>query len=178
MTRFKRIKELTLGIAMLLTAFLMLAAPSDGYRVIILIFAVLYTVRGIGALIYFFTMARFMVNGRASLYSGLIMLNFGLLTGTLGNVPRIYILLYLAIIHAFSGGIKIVSAVGAGRSGAPWRLKMIHGAANIALSVLCIVFIRHTNTAVIIYAIGLVYSALMHILTSFTKSVVGRKGFI
>ena len=111
MTKFTRIKEIIFGIATIACALLTMVAPSDGYDVIILILAVWLIIRGIRTLVYYFSMARFMVGGRSQLYSGVILLDFGILTATLTDVPHYYVLLYLIMMHAFSGLIEVLRAL-------------------------------------------------------------------
>ena len=52
----------------------------------------------------------------------------------------------------------------------PWKLKFSHGVINIALALSCLVFIRHSKTALIIYSIGLAYSAAIRILSAFRRT--------
>ena len=40
----------------------------------------------------------------------------------------------------------------------------------IVMAIICLVFIKKTWLAVIIYSLGLIYSGLMHIITAFRKN--------
>jgi uncharacterized membrane protein HdeD (DUF308 family) len=52
----------------------------------------------------------------------------------------------------------------------PWKLKLSHGIVNFLLALACLAFIRHSNTAVIIYGLGLLYSAINRIISAFRKT--------
>ena len=80
MTAFRRIKEIIHGLILLGCAAGMLAYPSDGYTLVIYLLGISLTLYGLGTLIYYFQMARFMVGGRTMLYIGIIAFDFGMFT--------------------------------------------------------------------------------------------------
>ena len=172
MTWFQRVKKVLLGLFMLLTAIGFIYEPSDEmYMAIVVILALGFAAKGVKDIVFYFRMARHMVGGKMILVQGVIILDFGLFTASLTDVPKIYILLYLIGIHAFSGVVEVLRAVEAKRTvDGPWRLKFSHGLVNLALAAACIVFIRNPNTALLIYSIGLMYSAVIHILSAFRKT--------
>lgn len=163
MTRLQRVKEIAMALVMLIAAVAMIMAPAEGYALIIVIVALYFTIEGIRKLVFYFTMARFMVGGRSILYMGILMLDFGILATSLTDVPRIYLLLYLIAANAFDGVIEVLRAVEARKYGSSWRLKMIHGVLNLVIAICCIVFINRPNAAVFIYCFGMIYSAFMRI---------------
>ena len=169
MTIFQRIKNVLFGILVLAAGVVFLLDPSDEAYMIIIAFLTLgLAIRGISDIFFYFTMARHMVGGKVILYKGVVILDFAFLTGTLSNVPKIYILLYLIAIHAFAGAIDVLRAMEArSKVEGPWKLKCFQGVGNILLAVACLVFIRYTNTALIIYSIGLIYSAILRIISAF-----------
>ena len=143
----------------------------DSYLTVMLLLTLGLAIQGLKDIIFYFTMARHMAGGKLILVQGVIILDFALLTGSLSDVPKIYILLYLIAIHAFSGMIEILRAMEARRSvSGPWKLKFSHGIINMILALSCFIFIRQTNTALIIYSIGLLYSGLMRIGSVFRKT--------
>ena len=166
MTKLQRVRDILLGIIMIAVAGVLFILGESVYWVIISVLSIVYTFRGLSTIVYYFSMARFMNGGRSILYKGVIMLDFGILTGTLTDVPRIYILLYLVAIHAFSGAVELLRAREAASYGGAWKLKMFHGILDLGMALMCIVFISHLNIAVIIYAFGLVYSAILRIITA------------
>ncbi len=171
MTYFQRIKEIVLNLMKIAGALLIMSDPSWGYLVIILILSVVMTFMGIKGLVYYFTMARFMVDGRGIFYKGVILLDFGILAGTLTDVPQYYIFLYLIAIHAFSGLVEILRAREEKEyQSRLWIMKGMHGLIDFFIAVACIVFIRYPDIAVLIYCIGVIYSAVTSILYAFRKT--------
>ena len=53
-------------------------------------------------LVFYLSMARNMVDGKLSLFYGIIALDLGMFAYTLQDIPPIYIVLYLLITHLFS----------------------------------------------------------------------------
>ncbi len=171
MTKAKRVREIFIGMLMIAAAVLIMHSPRNGYPLIITALAVWFVIRGIYFLIYFFTMSRFMVGGRVSLYMAIFLIDLGALAGSLTDVPHYYILLYLIGLHAFSGLVEIVRALEQRRVGAPsYRLKLTHGALDLLMALICIIFIRHLGTAVLIYGVGLIYSAILRIVSACRKN--------
>ena len=171
MTKVQRIKELIAGIITAVIAVLLILIPNGTYSLIIYMIGITFIIRGAGALLYFIFMARFMVGGRASLYMGMIMLNFGMLTLTLSDVPHYYILLYLVGIHGFEGLVDILRALEEKRFGAgSWKLKLSHGVFDIGIAVICLIMMGNMYVTVIIYGIGLFYSSVMHFVSAFRRS--------
>lgn len=158
---------------MIIGSFVMMFYPKESYPLIILIFAFYFIIKGIRSIVYYLTMARYMVGGRESLYIGVIWLDFGMVTGSLAGVPYYFVLMYLVAIHGFLGVILILRTIEARRSGSSsWRLKLMHGIVDIAMAFICIVFIRKPDVTVIIYAVGLMYSALMRIISACRRTAL------
>lgn len=167
MTKLQRIKEIVWGLTMLVTAVTMMTNPDDGYPLIITLLSIWLILYGASTLIFYFQMARFMVDGRTRLYMGIIMLDFGILTFSLTDVPHYYILLYLILIHAFSGIVEILRVYEVLRTGGrSFKLKLFHGISNILIACVCIIFMSHIKAAVFVYSLGLIYSALMRIVSA------------
>ena len=172
MTLFQRIGKILIGIFMIIFAVLFIMDPTeDTYQVLVAILAFGLAVKGLKDIIFYFTMARHMVGGKMILFQGVVVLDFAMLTGALADVPKPYVLLYLILIHAFSGVVEVLRAMEAKRTVAgPWKIKLTHGVINLGLALACFVFIRHTGTAIIIYSIGLIYAALIRIMSAFRRT--------
>lgn len=172
MSLFQRITGVIIGLLMMAVAVTFLMYPGDGaYFFVIAILSLGLAIKGINDIIFYFTMARHMAGGKMILFQGVIILDFAFLTGSLSDVPKIYILLYLIVIHAFSGAVEVLRAMEARRTvSGPWKMKFFHGVINFLLALSCLIFIRKTNTALIIYSVGLFYSAVMRILNAFRKT--------
>ena len=171
MTVVQRIKEFISGLIMIFGALVLMADPQTGYLLVVYLLAIILLIMGIRRLYYYFTMARYMVDGKESLYRGVILFDFGALTGSLTNIPKFYVLFYLIVIHAFSGLVEVLRAREARLQGAPsWRFKLIHGMVDLLMAIVCIMFINEGIIAVLIYAIGLIYSGLIRIISAFRKT--------
>lgn len=176
MKKLHRLKEILSGILMMLCSLILLLVPEEGYFIVPLILSISLIFSGIRSLVYYFFMARHMVGGKVTFYQGLIILDLGMFTYTLVDVPLIYVIFYLLACHAFSGAIDIMRALEAKRLQAPsWRLSMTGGVLNIAMmlvSFFCGVIMQSTAVIVYIYSAGLIYSACAHIVTAFRKTAI------
>ena len=143
----------------------------DTYMIIVAILSLGLAIAGIKDIVFYFTMARHMVGGKMILIQGVIIFDFAIITGSLANVHKIYILLYLIGVHAFSGVVEVLRAMEARRTvDGPWKLKFSHGIVNLLLATACFVFIRQSDTALIIYSVGLMYSAAIRLYSAFCKT--------
>lgn len=171
MTIIRRLNVIGFGIVQFILGIIMLIMPDYGTRVVLLLIGLYLIIVGYKNIWYYVAMARFMVDGRMVLIQGVIMIDFGFLAGSLTDVPRIYIIIYLMIMHAFSGLLEFLRALEEKKYGSKsWRLKLCHGIVNLTIVVLCIVFIQNNSTTIIIFASGIIYSAIIRIITGFRKS--------
>ena len=172
MTIFQRIRTFLSGLLMMIAAVLFVILPGDDkYMVIIGIIAVGLAFKALNDIIFYFVMARHMVGGKMILFQGVVVLDFAILAASMSHVPKIYILLYLAGIHAFSGVVETLRAMEARRTvEGPWRMKLGHGIVNFLLALACIIFIRRIDTAVLIYSLGLIYSAVIRMIGAFRRT--------
>ena len=172
MGKLQRIKNVMIGILTILCGVLIMLYPDTGYLVMLSFLSLALIISGLRYLGYYFTMARFMVGGKAMLFIGMITLDVGMFTFTMFDLPRAYVLFYLLLYHAFTGLIDILRGLEARRLGSSWRLKVIHGAVNIVIALFCIIFVRSLNVLVYIYGLGLIYSAVIRISTAFRKTAI------
>ncbi|MCR5830559.1 MAG: hypothetical protein K6G67_00265 [Lachnospiraceae bacterium] len=172
MTIFRRIRTFLSGLLMMIAAVLFVIIPGDDkYMIIIGIIAVGLAFKALNDIIFYFVMARHMVGGKMILFQGVVVLDFAILAASMSHVPKIYILLYLAGIHAFSGVVETLRAMEARRTvEGPWRMKLGHGIVNFLLALACIIFIRRIDTAVLIYSLGLIYSAVIRMIGAFRRT--------
>ncbi len=173
MSSGQRIKNVLIGILIILGAVILIAFPEEGIVITASILSISLFVYGIKTLIYYITMTRHMVGGRIMLYLAVVVLDLGMFTMMLTNIPKMYIALYLVVVYAFSGAIDILRALEAKKYQAPsWRFSLISGIINVVIAILCIVFIGSTNMIVYLYSAGLIYSAIVRIITAFRKTAI------
>ena len=123
-------------------------------------------------LVFYLSMARNMVDGKLSLFYGIIALDLGMFAYTLQDIPPIYIVLYLLITHLFSGVIDVLRAMEARRLGSRWKLSTAIGAANILLAVVCGFCLHRLSLLTSVYAIGLVYAACLRMAQAFRRTAI------
>ncbi len=171
MTKLQRIKNIIYGLILLASGMILLFVPDDAFVFLLLLLSTTLLISGLNTLVYYFTMARFMVDGKMMLYKGIIIFDFGVLTASLVDVPRQFVLVYLIGVHAFSGLVELLRAMEARRYGGKnWRLKMGHGFVNVITCIICIIFLNNTNTVVIVYALGILYSGALTLVSAFRRT--------
>lgn len=175
MTSVQRIKQFIGGVLMLLCSLLLAASPHEGFYVVALILCISSILGGLRALFYYFNMARHKVGGKGMLYLGIILLDFGVFTLTLADIPRLYLVLYLMVLYAFSGAVSILRAREAKLYGGSWRLNMTLGIGKIVIAVIAVIFGLIYGSAEIlvdIYSFSLFYSAVAQIIGAFRKTAI------
>ena len=173
MSSGQRILGVLSGLLMIALSVLMITHTDRGLIVAYAILSLSLTVYGVRTLLFYFSMARHMVGGKLLLYVGIIALDLGAFTASMVSTPRVYLILYLLCAHAFSGVVDILRGREAkSYGGKTWRLNIVHGAVNILVALACVVFLRSTDILVYIYCAGLIYSALVRIVTALRKTAI------
>ena len=141
-----------------------------------LILSLSLVVYGIRLTWYYFRMARHMVGGKMLLCQGILVLDIGLFSSSVITQSRVYVLGYLLVIYAFSGGIDILRALEAKRYGAPaWKWKLISGCITIAAAVTIGVAgfcFGSVDFVVYGYCASLFYTAVTRLVTAFRKTAI------
>ena len=172
MTKIQRFRTILESLMMLLCVAILLYARDAGYQIIALILSIVLIVSGVRYLTFYFSMARNMVDGKLTLFYGIISLDLGFFAYTLQDIPPIYIALYLLVTHLFSGVVGVLRAMEARRMGSRWGLSMAIGAANILLAVACGFCLNRLSLLTYVYAIGLTYSACLRMAQAFRRSAI------
>ena len=176
MTGSRRILNIFSGLLLLVFSALLFVSPEDAIPVVLLVIGLGITVRGLQTLIYYFTMARYMVGGKQVLYRTIIFLDFGLFTSALSNHPAIYIILFIAGIHLLSGLITALRANEARQEGSSkWMFTACYALFDVFLFVLVIyfgLFRKSISMAVYIYAVGLINTAFNRIRQAFRRTAI------
>lgn len=173
MTKARRVGNILTGLIMLFLGLQMVVEPSRTYKLIILVLGFTLLISGVRSLVYYFTMAKHMVGGRAVLYRAVIVLDIGLFSLSLTNIPLLFVVLYLAAMHGFTGFVDILRAREAHRMKAgSWKLNFSAGLINVIMAALCLIFLGSEIVAAEIYGLGLMYAGLIRIVQAFRRTAV------
>ena len=176
MCYFQRIKNIVIGIVMLLLALLLALTPEWGLILIALALVVSLLVYGVRMLWYYITMGRYMVSGKTSLFQGIVLLDVGLFTASLISTGRLVTLSYLLVVFVFAGFVDILRSFEAKRVGTPlWRLKLIGGIVKVLVAIaLGVAGFAFRSVAIPVYGFCalLAYSAAVRIYTALQKTAI------
>ena len=173
MGKTRRIITVIGAVLTIALAILLLLLPHDGYKIVAGVLALSLMVKGIARVVYYFGMARNMVDGHSLLYTGILLFDVGLFAFTLSDIPLIYVMFYLISLHAVNGGIGVVRAMEKKNLDDPtWLRQMIAGVFGLAIALICFVFIRSGVVAIYIYSFGLIVNAIGRIATAFRRTAI------
>lgn len=174
MNRRQRIQSILTGLGMLLCCAVMVLAPEAGYflAAVIIILSMLFY--GVKLLIYYQAMARHMVGGKAMLFLGILVLNFGVFVTSMVDTPLLFLLLYLVLFNGFSGAISLLRAMEARRfSALSWIWNLLAGAVSVGIALAAIVaaLVLHSLELLgYLYCAGMLYAALVRIGSAFRRT--------
>jgi uncharacterized membrane protein HdeD (DUF308 family) len=174
MTRVQRIYNIIVGIVAIFLAVSLLVSGKNGAVQIMALLGVGLIVVGIRKMFYYFSMAKYMVGGKLSLYEGTLITCFGMFTiSVLDAIPSTYAFIYLVAVHGFAGLVELLRAFEAKEYGNKrWKMKMMHGIVDLVMAALCIILIRNLAIVVYVYCIGLIYSSILRIISAFSKTTI------
>ena len=176
MSRFGRILHAIAALFMIAIAVLTFFLDAiHGLKLVLLVIQAGMTLRGLRAIVYYFSMARHMVGGKNVLFRGMIFLDLGVLAGTIFEHPAVYTLIYISLLHIFTGAVSALRANESRKIGTSWKMKMAYGITNILLAlivVICGIAFDNLRIAVWVYSIGLIYSSILRIISSFRKTEI------
>ena len=167
MTKWQRIQKILGGVLTLLLAPLLPLNPEAGCIIIVMVLGFSAVLKGLRMILYFISMARHMVGGKIILYQGFILLDFGLFTLGLADIPSRFIMLYLLLGYLFYGFVGVLRALEIRkRDISSWRFKLLVSAGDIALGVLCLVKLNSMRWAATVYCLGVLWAALGRIISA------------
>ena len=171
MTKYQRAESFIVGMIMLLSGAVMLYFPEEGFYCIAMILGASLILKGVQSLVYYFAMARFMVGGKAILFTGVIILDFGIFTFSMVDEPKIYILVYLNAFHGFSAVVNLLKGIRekTSRTGS-WKVDLFQGIGNLLIISVCFLFRQSQAILVCLYCGGLFYSGALRILCAVRKN--------
>lgn len=175
MNSFQRIKKFLSGMGMLLGSIILIIEQEDGFYIVAILLSLSLLLSGIKLFIYYITMAKNMVGGKSILYRSLVLTDLGAFTLTAITIPKIYLICHLLISHAFAGLVDLLKAIEDKKMHAPsWRMSLICGLGNLLTAVVAFTCLLNKSTELVmdIYCIGLAYSGIFQIVTSFHKTAI------
>ena len=171
MTKTQKFLTILVSVFYLLCAFLILCRPVDGYRAVVFILDIALLVMGFSQLIYFFTMARHKVGGLTVLYKSIFLIDMGILIMSYKDSPKKIVMIYLIVLIGIQAAIDIMNAIkGIKIKSDAWKTKLLKGLLSVAVIITCICNINSTETAAIIFAIGLIIEAIAGIVQCFKNT--------
>ena len=171
MTRFQRIENIAVAAVMIVCGILIALRPGDGLRFSVLVLSISLALSGIRYLVYYFTLARYMVGGKALLFAGVFLLDAGAFLNTLLNERFLTLLIYLIAVYLFAGLVDVLRAYEAKRLNAPlWKFKLALGLAEFLTAVFCVLFSGNMNVLSLVYCAGLIYSGLVRFVSVFRRT--------
>ena len=172
-SNWQRIKSIVSGLFMLLAVLVILISDESVTAWIVLALACTLILKGLNMLVYYFTMARHMVGGMASLLAGVLLIDFGVLSVSFSDEPLGYMFLYLAGWNAFSGLIALLRALEARRNGGrSWKFNTLYGVINISVALACLVYRDKPEILCQVYCLGLGYSGIVRIVNGFRRTEI------
>lgn len=167
-----RILHILIAVGLICIAVLLYFLGEDGPNVIALIMGVTLAIYGIRCLVAYFLKFRYIIGGRMQLYIGIIVMDLGLLIIGSFNGSGILILIYLLGFRLVMGVIGVARALERKKSGASWKIRLAGGIISLLTVLVGIIFFREPEVVVDIYCIGLLISAVEHIVTAFRRDKV------
>ncbi|MBP3895477.1 MAG: DUF308 domain-containing protein [Mogibacterium sp.] len=175
MTSGQRISNIIGGLLIAFFGVVIILSPGSGVRIISIIISFTLLGLGIRNLWFYFTMARHMVGGKNSLYTGVILLDLAIFAFTI-TISKYFVMLYLLCVYASSGAIDIMLALDARKiESGSWKLKLITGIGNILIAILATVFgfvFKDDYALTFIYGMGLLYSGILRIINALRKTAI------
>ena len=176
MTKRNRIINILRGVLSILLALLLIVIPNGGLTLVLFIIGIGLTLKGIQTLLYYFSIARHMVDGKLVLSQGLIFLDLGMFTSSIADNPAGFLIAYIAAVDAFTGLVSILHSLEAKRNGSlKWKNDFIFGLVSVFLAVIVLIggfVLKRPYVSVCAYAFGLIYSSVMQITSAFRRNAI------
>ena len=173
MSKFQKIVSILKSILIIIIGLLMIISPSDGFFILILILQLGLLISGIKLLVYYFSMARYKVGGLSTLYKSIIVIDSALLLFSFSTAHPKLVMALLIIAIAFEGVVYIMKAMKSRTlEYSSWKTQLLHGLIYFIIAILCLFFMDNTTISTILFAIGLIVSAVSDIITSVKKTEI------
>lgn len=172
MRKLSRIKNVVIGVVLILFALLLLIWPRFGTPLIMMVFGIGLLIYGLYSLIFFCRMAIHMVGGKRIFFRGILLLDLGIFLMSSFRGSERLVFLYMLVLLAASGAIDLVRALDYRKQGAAWLLRAVSGVVCIAILIAGLIYRRNPNTMVYIFCLALLFTAISRIVSAFRKTAV------
>lgn len=172
MSSIQRLGHIALGLLMIVCSLVLLAYPDKGIMLVAGVLGLSLVIYGLRKIIFYYSMGRHMVGGYALLFVGVIAIDIGAFVFTLLDQPRVAIVLYLVATNGFAGLVNLLRSAEHKRLGTHWIPNLIHGIIALLFTIACLVWMDSTDVIVLIFCVGLLYSAARHIVGAFRRTDV------
>ena len=173
MSKFNRIKNIVIGIVIIIVSIFMFIFPGIGYYMATVILGVVLLIDGIKQLVYFFSMGIHMVGGKMILYRALITMDLSFFILSIKGIGQRYMMAYFVIYYFFAGIITIFRAYESRKvEAAFWKWKMITGIIKVAISIMCIINNNSEDIMLYLMCFGLIVSAITRIGKALKKTAI------
>ena len=172
MSKLQRIMSFLIGLMMIICGVALLLAPKDGLVFVAYVLGFAIMIYGVRMLVYYLTMARHMTSGLSVLFIAVIVIDVSVFALALVGDPKLSIVIYLVGYNMLTGILSIARGIESKLFGSSWIPNVLHGIVNIALAALCVTFVGSDQIVIIIFCIGLFYSAAERIVTAFRPTEI------
>ena len=173
MSKFDRIKNIIIGIAIIMVSISMLVFPGIGYYMATLILGVALLIDGIKQFVYFLSMGIHMIGGKMILYRALITMDLSFFILSIRGIGQRYMMVYFIIYYIFAGIIIIFRAYESRKAEAGfWKWKLMNGFIKVAVAIMCIIYNNSEDVMLYLMCFGLIISAVTRIGVALKKTAI------
>ena len=169
MSKKKRVWNIIVAIFMIQSALFLMIIPEIAFMIIAMFVGMMLTFRGIKFLFYYSTHACHMIGGKKIL----LVFDVGIFSISLIDQAQMIMIFYVVAIHLVAAVLNFARAVSNRGDGNPgWKIDLAQGIGNVAQVVLCLIFAGFVEIPVFIYCAGVIYSAILKIISSCKKTAI------
>ena len=166
MTNYQRIYTIIKSVILIILALLTILSPSIGYYVLLFILVMSLLIYGIRLLVYYFSLARYKVGGLWTLYKSIIIIDLSLLLLSIQWAPQKLVMIVLILLLAFDGVVFVMKAMKSKKlDSGKWKSQLFLGIILFVIAIICIITIKSTQFATILYSLAIIISAVSDIIS-------------
>ena len=172
MTKLQRFGNLLLGLLMIACGVVLLLDPHNGLQYVAVVLGLGLVLYGVRKLWYYIRMARHMTGGLSVLFIAIIALDVGLYAIAVIDNLKLALALYVISYCILSGVLSIARGVESKLFGSPWVLHVVEGLVSLAIAGSCITFINSDEVIILVFCLGLFYSAGVRLVSVFKPTEI------